>query len=125
MARKTVYRGTNVKVDFELNRKGIAECAMGIELRTSVLLCATVEAKPYARSISPRSDRNDPGHVHYQDSFHVVPGAVMIRAMRRVAALLINNAPHATTVEWGNNRVVSGHRVLGRTLDHLNRPRAD
>lgn len=120
MARKTVYRGRNVTVEFELDRKGIAACAMGPELRASVLDLAEHEAKPFAVSISPHSNRQD--HRHYADSFGIVPGAMMIRRMRRVAAHLINSAPHAAAVEWGNERTPNGHRVLGRTLDHLNKP---
>lgn len=113
------YRGRNVVVVFELDRKGIARCAMGPELRASVMLLAENEAKPYAISISPRSDRQ---HQHYADSFSVVPDTVVIRAMRRVAANLVNSAQHAAAVEWGNDQVPTPHRVLGRTLDHLNTP---
>ncbi len=116
---KVVYRGVHVTARFELDRKGIAACAMGPELRTVVLTFAGAEAKPYAVSISPRSDRE---HKHYADSFTVVPGAVMIRGMRRVAAHLINDAPHAAAVEWGNAKTPNGHRVLGRTIDHLMKP---
>lgn len=122
MARRTVYRSPTVKVEFEMDRKGIAEIAMGPRLRETVLAFAENEAKPYAVSISPRSDRED--HVHYADSFHVVPGAMMIRRMRRVAAHLINSAPHAAAVEWGNERVPRGQRILGRTLDHFMGPNA-
>lgn len=118
--RRTVYRSPHVKVEFEMDRKGIAEIAMGPRLREAVLDFAENEAKPYAVSISPRSDRQD--HVHYADSFHVVPGAMMIRGMRRVAAHLINSAEHAAAVEWGNERVPRAQRILGRTLDHFMQP---
>jgi hypothetical protein len=118
---RRVYTGRNVTAYFDLDRDGIAELAMNPVLMGSVIACAEGEAKPYAVSISPRSNRQ---HKHYADSFTVVPGAVMIRRMRRAAAHLINDAPHAAFVEWGNDGF-EGHRVLGRTLDHLNRPRSE
>jgi hypothetical protein len=92
---------------------------MGPQLHESVIQLAETKAKPYAVSISPHSDRD---HQHYAASFSVVPGAMMIRRMRRVAAHLINSAPHAAAVEWGNQKTPNGHHVLGRTLDHLNGP---
>jgi hypothetical protein len=118
-AGREVYRGRHVIVSFQMDRSGIAQIAMGPKLLAAVLDLAETKAKPYAESISPRSDRDD--HVHYADSFVVVPGTAWIAAMRRVAARLYNTAPHAAAVEWGNAGVnARGHRVLGRTLDHLN-----
>lgn len=118
---RRVYTGRNVTVHFDLDRKGIAECAMGPELHGSVVALATNEAMPYAIGISPRSRRQ---HQHYAESFVVAPGAMLIRGMRRVAAHLINTAPHAAALEWGNEHAPNGQHILGRTLDHLNRPRA-
>lgn len=118
MAPTPVFRGRHVIVTFEMDRVGIAKCAMGPELEAAVLHLANDVAKPYAERISPRSKRQ---HQHYADSFVVVPGTAWIAAMRRVAARLWNTAPHAAAVEWGNGSTNSrGHRVLGKTLDHLN-----
>jgi hypothetical protein len=120
VARHTVYRGRTVVVDFDMDRRGIAEIAVGPELKAAVHTVAETEAKPYAISISPRSTRR---HQHYMDSFSVKDTHTVITGMRRVAAWLFNNAPHAAAVEWGNQATNGeGHRVLGRTLDHLNRP---
>jgi hypothetical protein len=114
-----VYRGTHVTVEFDLDRKGIAELAMGPKMRQGILDFAEGPLKSYAIGISPRSSKE---HQHYADSFVVVPGAKVIRRLRRVAALLINTAPHAAAVEWGNEQTPRGHRVLGETLAHFMGP---
>jgi hypothetical protein len=114
---RRVFTGGRVHVHFDMNRKGIAGIAMGPELAASVMEVAEQTALPYAVSISPRSGRTD--KIHYQDSFVVVPGTAWIVAMRRVAARLYNLAPHAIVVEVGTDKTPA-HRVLGKTLDHLN-----
>lgn len=82
---------------------------------------AAVRAKAYAVSISPES--NDGRGVPYKDSF--VIESVTVKDFGRVGstragARLTNTAQHAAAVEWGNRRTKGqGHRVLGRTLDHL------
>lgn len=117
--RKTVYRGVNCTVDFEMDPKGIAKIAMGGELKDAVRSIAETKALPYAKSISPRSRRNEPGHIHYQDAFVVTPGSTVINQMRRVAARLWNMSPHAAAVEWGNAKNPDGRRILAKTLTHL------
>jgi hypothetical protein len=113
-----VYRGRHVIVSFHMDRAGIAKIAMGPKLQAAVLDLAETTAKPYAERISPRSDRQ---HIHYADSFVVVPGTAWIAAMKRVAARLFNTAPHAAAVEWGSAKNGGrGQRILGQTLDHLN-----
>lgn len=115
--KKTVYRGRTLSIGFKMDRKGIAACAMGPELLASVISIAEKRALPYAVSISPRTTRK---HVHYQDSFLVIPGTVVIRDMMRVAARLANVSRQASRVEWGveaNDQ--RGQRILGRTMDHL------
>lgn len=114
---RLVFRGSKVMVHFDMDRKGIAACAMGPELAGEVMKLATRQALPYAISVSPRSSRTD--KVHYQDSFVAVPGTAWVAAMRRVAARLYNLAPHAIVVEKGTAKTPA-HRVLGKTLDHLN-----
>ncbi len=123
-----VYTGRHVTAWYKPDRASIARCAVGPEITEAVRALAVFKAKPYAVSISPRSDSTEPGHVHYQDSFTVVmgftglsPEAIGHPPMRRAAARLYNTAPHAAAVEWGNQE--SGghaHRVLGRTLAYLN-----
>lgn len=126
---KVVYRSRDVTVRFEMDYKGIAALALGPRLAAVVFDVASRKAMPYAISVSPRSDRRRDGdnRAHYQDSFRVVPlvtGAPPAREiigkppMWRVGARLINVSPHAAAVEWGN-RGRRGHRVLGKTLDHL------
>lgn len=118
MVRKgrQVFKGRHVEVRFDMDRAGMAKCAMGPELASAVMTLAETEAKPYAIAISPRSNRQK---LHYQDSFVVVPGTAWIAAMKRVAARLYNLAPHATVVEVGTDRTPA-HKVLGNTLNHLN-----
>lgn len=108
------------RVRFELDRQGIREVALGPELASSTHRLAEHVAKPWAIANSPRSNAD---HLHYQDSFIVRP--VVVEGigrppMARVGALLLNIAPHAAAVEWGNRRTPRGHRVLGATLDYLN-----
>ena len=125
MARgKVVYRSRNVKVEFKLNRKGIAACALGPELRASCNRVVRERALPFAVSISPRSDDD---HQHYADSWEVddivtgvSPESIGRPPMLRVGTRLVNQVRHAAAVEWGNARHPRGHHVLQRTLDHLN-----
>lgn len=123
MARKTVYRGRHVTVEFELNRRGIARCAVGPELKAACHGVVETRALPYAVSISPRSSRR---HQHYQDSFRVDDDTWTPKArmpdwhMRRVVTRLVNTSPQAILVEvgpeQGNDR---GFHVLGKTLAFL------
>ncbi len=115
---RIVYQSPRCAVTFDYDFSGMAKCAMGPELEAAVLHLAENVAKPYAISISPRSNRAGPDH--YQDSFVVIPATTTIKNMRRVAALLLNTSMHAAAVEWGNNRIRHPHRVLTKTLDHLN-----
>jgi hypothetical protein len=115
--RVNVYTGTHAIVDFQMDRKGIARCAMGPELGAAVLDVCERVAKPYAISISPASSE---AHEHYVQAFDVALGTATIRSLRRVAGLLLNFSDHAAAVEWGNSSSGGkGHHVLGRTLSHL------
>lgn len=119
--RKTVYRSLHVKVEFDTDsyRKGIAQVALGPQLRGA---CRGVVAKAtaYAVSISPRSRRK---HKHYQDSFVAQNTTVVVprhHPMRRVCVRLWNMSPQAAIVEWGNAATGgTRHRVLGKTLERL------
>ncbi len=124
--RKRVYTGRHVRVDFQMNPEEIARCAVGPDLRDACHDVVVNRALPYAMSISPVSLRFDLDHVHYIDSFQVedvltgvAPESIGNPPMLRVGTRLLNVARHAAVVEFG--RAGSrGHRVLGRTLDHLN-----
>ena len=126
--RKRVYTGRHVTVDFEMDVGGIARCAVGDELRDACHSVVVSRALPYAYAISPRSSQDD--HEHYQDSFKVedvltgiAPDSIGKPPMLRVGTRLLNVARHAAVVEFGR-RGYRGHRVLGKTLDHLNTYRA-
>lgn len=115
--RVNVYTGTHAIVDFQMDRKGIAEIAMGPRLAEAVISVCELRAKPYAISISPVSDRN---HRHYVEGFDVLLGTATIRSLRRVAGLLLNTSEHAILVELGNSQNGGkGHHVLRKTLSHL------
>lgn len=128
MRGKRVYTGRHVNVNFELDRKGIAKCAVGPDLRDACHDIIVNRALPYALSIAPRSSNNEPGHQHYADHFEVddtttglPPEAITARwPMLRVASRLVNQVRHAVFVEFGGQHE-NGHQVMTRTLEHLNR----
>ncbi len=124
--RDRVYTGRHVRVDFEMNPRGIRACAVGPQLRRACLIVVG-RALPYAISISPRSARNDndPDHPHYQDSFRIEtvhtglpPEAIGRIPMRRIGARIVNTARHAAVVEYGR-RGQRGRHILRRTLQHI------
>lgn len=117
-----VYRGRTIVIEYEPDKVGIARCAVGAELRLAVGEIARTRALPFAISISPVGGPGDEHRGEYITSFQVINDAhAVIADMRRVAALLINHSTHAAAVEWGNRHTDGhGHRVLGRTLNHLN-----
>lgn len=123
VGRHTVYRSNAVNVDFELDRDGIAQCAMGPELKAAVRAIAD-KGQAFAISISPVSDEHEEGHVHYIESFVIDETSVVLPKewpMRRVCARLWNIAPHAAAVEWGTQRNPDGYYVLTNTVERLER----
>ncbi len=119
---KRVYRGVHCTVHYDPDKKGMARCAVGKELKGELLKLAG-EAMKYAVSISPpRSRSKNKQKVHYRDSFVLRRGLVhdighppMIRA----AVRLMNLSPQAKIVEVGTERSPK-YEVLQKTLDHLN-----
>lgn len=113
---RRVFRGRHVTVYFDLDRSGIARCAVGPELRNAVN-DNTEQMRRHARALAERF--TDTGR--YRDSFQVVPGFETLPVewpMRRVAADLVNTAPYSRTVEVGRgNR--PARRVFGDTLEHF------
>ncbi len=115
--RRVVYRSTRMVIEFEMDRKGMREVARGKELRTAVKAIAT-KGRVYAESISPERTGA------YKRSFRINIGHVVVRGMRRVAAILANTDPAAVPIEVGsaahNGRPgTQPHRVLRRTLAYL------
>jgi hypothetical protein len=107
-------------VRFVLNRKGIAACAVGPELKQAVHDIAEHRAKPFAEAISEQF--RDTGE--YAESFTVndtVTAEITRRwPMLRAAAELANTSGHALIVEVGTAATNgAGHRVLRKTLQHL------
>ncbi len=119
---KLVHRGPHCTVHYDPDKKGIARCAVGKELRGEVMKLAKV-ARKYAVSISPPRSQSKKKKVHYRDSFILVPGLVhdigTPDKMTRVAVKLINTSPQAKIVEVGTERSPK-YEVLQKTLDHLN-----
>lgn len=121
--RLTVYTSRRLIVQFEMDRPGMARVAVGRELKDATRQIIRERAMPYAISISPVGQRDDDqgGKPRYIESFRIAEGHTVIAGMRRVAAKLVNVAPHAAAVEFlGTNPHASGYGVLGKTLDHLN-----
>lgn len=99
---------------YKPNNKGFQDCALGPEIRKSLLAIAE-NGKNYAESIS--QDFRQTGD--YADSFQIVEASVDIhandRAIKfRAAARLENTSEHAAAVEFGN-RGREAHHVLART----------
>lgn len=128
-----VYRGLHTTVHFKMNRKGIQGIALSGEVGDACIAWARTKAMPYAMRISPRS--KDTAKKKYVESFEV--HSVLVGAppsskiigdpfpMMRSAAMLINTAPYAVAVEYGESRRhhrQKSHRVLGKTLARFRRP---
>lgn len=116
-----VHRGPHCTVHYDPDKKGMARCAVGKELKGELLKLAA-EAMKHAVSISPPRSQGKKVKVHYRDSFVLKRGLVhdighppMIRA----AVRLMNVSPQAKIVEVGTSRSQK-YEVLQKTLDHLN-----
>lgn len=99
--REVAYVGRNIVIEYQGSLRGFRECAMGPELALSCMRAVTGRFAPYAVSISPVDQGT------YQSSWRARPGfwhnpqAGPSEIRNRVAALLINQAPHSALVEWG------------------------
>lgn len=104
-----------VRVRFRLNKKGIAACAVGPELRDAVHDIAAT-ALPFAELFSPVGRTGE-----YARSWEIVDTIVDDIGdppMPRVAAQLANTSDHAILVELGNGTPDgTEHRVLRHVLD--------
>jgi hypothetical protein len=100
-------------VRYEPDNKGWKQIRNSSEISAACVAVAK-KAQAYAESISPRDEGE------YVASFDVEETTVNFTTAGdargpRAAAELRNTADHAAAVEWGKRP----HRVLGRTLDHL------
>lgn len=77
---------------------------------TQGMRTAAERGRRYAESISPRSSGR------YAAGFAVSEDSATVRGERRAAARLSNSAPYSPAVE-------KRHRVLGRTVDEIERGR--
>lgn len=68
------------------------------------------KAVPYAKAISPRETGD------YEESFSVTSVRRGGPRKNRAEARITNTSDHASAVEFTNH---GGHRVLGRTVDHI------
>lgn len=120
--RQVVYVGKNLVAEYKGSLSGFQACALGPELLASCMEHATNHGLPYAVQISPVHDGE------YKRSWRVRPGIAEIEGgpetiPRRVAALLVNIAPHSALVEWGGapgggRRHLAQH-ICQRVLDRL------
>jgi hypothetical protein len=127
-----VWRSPHATVHFKMDRRGIQGVALSAEVGDACRDWAQHKAKPFAISISPRSQES--GKTHYADSFEVhsvlvgAPPSLTIIGrppMLRAGAILINTSPYAVAVEYGGKRAharQTSHRVLGKTLARFRRP---
>jgi hypothetical protein len=111
--RYPVYVSATMVCEFEMDRAGIREIAMGGELRKGVDEIVA-EALPYAIDVSPESTGN------YKKSWKVdTGGSSVVAAMRRVAARLVNTDPAAAAIEYGNKHGAPAHHTLRAVLEHI------
>ena len=107
-------------VDYKPDFRGTAELMRTAEMLAVIEAIAT-EAIPFARSISPDAP---PYGVGYVEKFEVTGSTQKVgRLGRRAVAELSNTARYATAVELGSFDTPSdtGHHVLARTADHIER----
>lgn len=112
----TVYASPRLVVRFKTDREGMADLAVGDDLRDTTKAVVERRAIPYAISISPVGDTKQ-----YVSSWKSSETHVVIAGLRRVACKLVNISDHAAAVEWVNKRGNGhGYGVLRRTIAHLN-----
>ncbi len=131
-----VYRGVHCTVHFDLDRDGIRKLAVSEQMGGASRDWIVNKAIPFAKGISPRSSKDD--KKHYQDSFEIekvfvgMPPSDLIIGkpfpMMRAAHRMLNTAPYAVAVEYGDKRTrrrQRAHRVFGRVMARFNRPYVD
>jgi len=117
-----------VEVTFRPNGPGIAALASGPKMRDVVedtahrLRELAVPMSPTStaeqRAYFARRYGRDATPVRYKESFRVYSFVTVVNRMPRWVATVVNEAPHAAAVEFGNDRT-RGQHVLGRALAAL------
>lgn len=103
--------------NYEPNEAGFKKMAVSPDI-LDACLAEAARGKAFAIGISPRSGDGE-GRA-YADSFDVEAEIVHgFRGGPRAAAVLVNDAPHAAAVEFGNKQTPRPQRVLGRTAAYL------
>lgn len=115
-------------VRYQHDFRGVPQLAKGAEMHM-MLIDACFDAKDYAISISPDAKPHGAGYI---GSFEVDGGHYeTVAGVKRATCYLRNNAEHAWIVERGTETsgptphtpapFRSGHHVLARTVDWLER----
>ncbi len=111
--RYPVYTSPSMVVEFEMDRAGIREVAMGRELRKGVDEIVA-KALPYAVNVSPERTGA------YKAAWKLdTGGSSIVAGMRRVAARLVNTDAAAAAIEWGNKQGDPAHHTLREVLEHI------
>lgn len=103
------------RIRYERDIAGTNELMNGAEMVALVRAAAEAGAK-YAAGIAPRESGE------YADAFRVETSTKAGPKHDRAEARLVNDSDHARAVEYVNK---GGHRVLGRTVDYVERHGAD
>jgi hypothetical protein len=98
-------------IRYEMNIAGTNELMNGPEM-VAVLRAAAEDGAVYAAGIAPRDTSE------YAEAFRVETATKAGPKHDRAEARLVNDSDHATMVEFVNH---GGERVLGRTVDHIER----
>lgn len=97
-----------MSIRFEPDPRGVTQMLMSSKMQDAMVEVAE-SAAAYARSISPVDSGT------YRDSFDVERAEFSTtRGGTRKGARLVNDAPHAAAVEWGQ-----GRHILGQTLARI------
>ncbi len=122
--REVVYVGRNIVIEYKGSLRGFRECAMGPELALSCMRAVTGVFRPYAIAISPVDQGEYQRSWQARPGFWTNPEAGPSEIRTRVAALLINKAPHSALVEWGGapaglRRRFAQH-ICRKVVEHFN-----
>lgn len=114
MSIKRVYTGRNINVFYQDRLQDFAEIAMSPQILRICMEVAQTRALPIAIQNSPVGETG-----LYIRSWRVRPSTTVVAGMRRVAAKLINTAPHSALVEWGGSKSNRKYRRRGlHVLQH-------
>lgn len=118
IGRNRVYTGRHVRVDFQLNRRGIQEIANGPEIRRALEDVVVHIAKPIAMAMAAEFVQSG----EYERSFRVENTSVVAGPKRwpmlRASCRLVNISDHAVLVEKGR-KGQHAHHILSKTVNHL------